>query len=195
MWPLDAAKSSVLVFVAAIAQVSIFSSVHLLGGTPDVLLLTLVAVALLRGSIYGAAAGFGGGLVVDTANLETLGVTSLLLTLAGYWIGRYGETTGRAAGRPHGQSQPGLGAAPPSRRLGTHAPFLSVAVVTFVYAVGSLALHFLLGEPAPARVVLLDTLFSNIFLNLILAWPVYTLSRRLLPVNPPERGQEVHLLG
>lgn len=174
MSPLDAAKSVVLVFVAAIAQVSIFSSVHLLGGTPDVLLLTLVAVALLRGPVYGAAAGFGGGLVVDTATLGTLGVTSLLLTLAGYWLGRYGETTGRDR---------------------THAPFLSVAVVTFVYAVGALALHFLLGEPAPARVVLLDTLFSNIFLNLILAWPVYTVSRRLLPLNPPERGREVHLLG
>jgi rod shape-determining protein MreD len=170
----DAAKGVVLVFVAAIAQVSIFSSIHLLGGTPNVLLVTLVAVALLRGSIYGAAAGFGAGLVVDTANLETLGVTSLLLTLAGYWIGRYGETTGQDR---------------------THAPFLSVAVVTFGYAVGSLALHFLLGEPAPARVVLLDTLFSNIFLNLILTWPVYALSRRLLPFNPPERSREVQLLG
>jgi rod shape-determining protein MreD len=174
MLPFDAAKIVVLVFVAAIAQVSIFSSVHILGGTPDVLLLTLVAVALLRGSVHGAVAGFGGGLVVDTANLGTLGVTSLLLTLAGYWIGRYGETAGRDR---------------------THAPFLSVAVVTFVYAVGALALHFLLGEPAPARVVLLDTLFSNILLNLILAWPVYTLARRLLPLHAAERGQEVHLLG
>ncbi len=163
-----------IVFVAAIAQVSIFSSVHLLGGRPDVLLLALVSVALLRGSTYGAAAGFGAGLVVDTANLDTLGLTSLLLTLAGYWIGRYGETAGRDR---------------------THAPFLSVAVITFGYAVGALALHFLLGEPAPARAVLLDTLFPNIFLNLLLTWPVYTLTRRLLPVRAPERAQQVHLLG
>src|SRR5262249_8834206 len=90
-----------LVFVASIAQVSIFSNVHVLGGRPDVLLLTLVSISLLRGPIWGAAAGFGAGLIVDTANLETLGVTSLLLTLAGYWIGRYGEAsrpgaTGRA---------------------------------------------------------------------------------------------------
>jgi hypothetical protein len=67
--------------------------------------------------------------------------------------------------------------------------------VTFVYALGSLALHFLLGEPAPARVVLLDTLFPNIFLNLLLTWPVYTLTRRLLPFQAPERKQEVQLLG
>ena len=31
----------------------------------------------------------------DLATFETIGVTSLLLTLTGYWIGRYGETTGR----------------------------------------------------------------------------------------------------
>jgi rod shape-determining protein MreD len=174
MSPLDVAKAVVLVFAAAIAQVSIFSGVHLLSGMPDVLLLTLVAVSLLRGPIYGAAAGFGAGLVVDTANLETLGVTSLLLTLAGYWIGRYGEAAGRDR---------------------NHAPFLSVAVVTFLYALGALALRFLLDEAAPARAVLLDTLFPSIFLNLFLAWPIYALCRRLLPAASAERTREVHLLG
>ncbi len=90
----DALKVGVLVFLAAILQVSVFSSVDILRGTPDLLLVTLVAVALLRGSVVGAAAGFWGGLVIDTANLATLGLTSLLLTLVGYWVGRYGETTG-----------------------------------------------------------------------------------------------------
>ena len=52
----------------------------------------------LRGATVGAVSGFAAGLIVDTATLGTLGVTSLLLTLAGYWAGRYGETTGR--GRP-----------------------------------------------------------------------------------------------
>lgn len=174
MSPFDVAKTSVLVFVAAIAQVSVFSGVHLLGGTPDVLLLTLIALALLRGPIYGAAAGFAAGLMVDTANLGTLGVTSLLLTLAGYWTGRYGESTGRDR---------------------NHAPFLSIAVATLLYAVGALALHFLLGEPAPARTVLLDTLFPSIFLNLLLTWPVYALCRRLLPPGVPARAHEVRLLG
>lgn len=134
-----------------------------LGGAPDLLLVTLVAVSLLRGSVAGAAAGFFAGLIVDTANLEILGVTSLLLTLAGYWIGRYGETTGRDR---------------------THAPFLAVAVVTVLYALGALALRFMLDEPAPARLVLLETLFQSIALNLILTWPVYWLVRRLLPPRP-----------
>lgn len=171
----DALKVGALVFLAAILQVSVFSSVDILRGTPDLLLVTLVAVALLRGSIVGAAAGFWGGLVIDTANLATLGVTSLLLTLVGYWVGRYGETTGRDR---------------------SHAPFSSVVVVTFLYALGALALHFVLGEPAPARVVLVDTLFQRIALNLILTLPAYALVRRLLPPSQRvERAREVHLLG
>ena len=94
------------------------------------MLLTLVAIALLRGSIFGAVAGFFAGLLVDTANLGTLGVTSLLLTIAGYWIGRYGETTGRDR---------------------AHAPFVSVAVVTVLVQFGALILHFVLGDPVSAQ--------------------------------------------
>ena len=86
-------------FLVAIMQVSAFSAISIGGGGPDVLLVTLVAIALLRGSITGAVAGFLAGLIVDVTTLGTLGLTSLLLTLAGYWAGRYGETTGR--GRPH----------------------------------------------------------------------------------------------
>src|SRR5262249_8143983 len=133
---LDLVKIAAIVFFAAILQVSVFSTVDVVGCTPDLLLVCLVAVALLRGSIVGAGAGFFGGLVIDTATLGTLGFTSLLLTVVGYWVGRYGETTGRDR---------------------SHAPFLAVGVVTVVYAVGALALHFMLGDPAPARAVLLDT--------------------------------------
>ena len=112
---LDSAKSAALVFVAAILQASVFSSVQILNGTPDLLLVAIICVALLRGPVVGALVGFWGGILLDTANLATLGVTSLLLTIAGYWTGRYGETTGRDR---------------------AHAPFVSVAVITFLYALG-----------------------------------------------------------
>jgi rod shape-determining protein MreD len=172
---LEPAKAALLVFVAAILQVTIFAQIDILGGYPDVLLLTLVAIALLRGSIYGAALGFFAGLVVDTANLGTLGVTSLLLTIAGYWIGRYGETTGRD-------------------RL--HAPFVSVAVATVLVQLGALILHYLLGDPVSAQRVLLQALPAKVLLNLILTLPVYALVRRLLALaSQPERATEVQLLG
>jgi rod shape-determining protein MreD len=132
-------------------------------------------MALLRGPIVGAAIGFWGGLLVDTANLGTLGVTSLLLTVAGYWIGRYGETTGRDR---------------------SHAPFVSVVVVTFLYALGSLAFHYVLGDPAPARTVLWSTLFQGIALNLILTWPVYALAMLLLPQQVGrERVERIQVVG
>jgi rod shape-determining protein MreD len=172
---LEPAKAALLMFVAAILQVTVFSQIDILGGYPDVVLLTLMAIALLRGSIYGAALGFFAGLIVDTANLGTLGVTSLLLTIAGYWIGRYGETTGRD-------------------RL--HAPFVSVAVATVLVQLGALILHYMLGDDVSARTVLLDTLPSKVLLNLVLTLPVYALVRRLLAVGKPvETVTEVRLLG
>ena len=120
------------------------------------MLVTLVAVSLLRGPIFGAGGGFSAGLLLDTANLGTLGVTSLLLTLAGYWIGRYGETTGRDR---------------------THAPLLSVAIVTILYAVGALALHFVLGDPVDAGRSSFARSSRASLLNLLLAFPVYALVR------------------
>jgi len=87
----DIAKGAAVLFVAAILQVTLLSQIDVFHGAPDLVLVTLVCVALLRGTIYGAAAGFGAGLVVDTATLQTLGVTSLLLIGVGYLAGRYRE--------------------------------------------------------------------------------------------------------
>ena len=83
----DAVKAAAVLFVAAIMQVSIFAQAHIFHGVPDLLLVTLVSVALLRGTIVGAAGGFFAGLLVDTATLGQLGLTSLVLTIAGYQLG------------------------------------------------------------------------------------------------------------
>lgn len=170
----DGVKAAALLFVAAIAQVSVFSQLHVFGAVPDVLLVLLVAIALLRGSIAGAVGGFLAGLVVDTATLGTMGLTSLVLTVSGYWIGRYGETTGRDR---------------------AHAPFLSIAVVTVLYEVGLLVVHFVLGESAPAGAVV-RSLVPAIVLNLIFTAPLYALVRRLLRSGEREElTAEVQLLG
>ena len=169
----DAAKAAGVLFVAAIVQVTLLSQIDVFHGAPDLVLVTLVSIALLRGTIFGAIAGFAVGFVVDTATLQTLGVTSLLLTIAGYWIGRYGETTGRDR---------------------THAPFVSVAVVTFLYSLGALILHYMLGDNVSASRVLLDAFPFELIFNLILTLPVYALCRRLF--RPPPTGlEEVQLLG
>jgi rod shape-determining protein MreD len=170
---MDAVKAALLLFVAVLAQVSIIGSYSPLGGTADLVLVVLLSVALLRGAVFGALAGFGAGLLLDIANLGTLGFTSLLLTVAGFWIGRYGETTARDR---------------------FHAPYVSVLVVTVLYAFGALALRFMLGEAVPAHAVI-AALPAGILWNLILTWPVYVHDRRLFPtISLSDRVHEVRLL-
>jgi rod shape-determining protein MreD len=169
---LSIAKAAALFFVVVILQVTIVASIGILGGSPDLVLVTLVAVSLTQGSIFGAVSGFWAGLLIDTARLGTLGFTSLLLTLAGFWIGRYGETTGRDR---------------------AHAPVVSVAVVTVLYALGSLVMHFLLREPASAKIALVDELPATIALNLLLTFPVFALVRLLF--KPAQRPPEVEFVG
>jgi rod shape-determining protein MreD len=162
----------VLLFLVVVIQLSIMAQVTILGGHPNLLLVTLVCVALMRGAIFGAVAGFSAGLLADSGVFATLGFTALLLTLAGYWTGRYGETTGRDR---------------------AHAPWLSIAVVTILYQIAALVLRFMLGQNAPAGEIF-SGLAPTIFLNLILTLPVYALLRRLLP--PPDwTPREVRLLG
>jgi rod shape-determining protein MreD len=175
MVAIDAAKVAALLFVAALLQVTVFASFDLTGGAPDVLLVTLAAVAFLRGPIYGALGGFFGGLIADVATLGTLGVTSLVLTVTGYWLGRYAETTGR------------------DRR---HAPLLAVFVATAVYAVGLFALHFVLGDDVSARLALWRALAPALVLNVLAAVPVFALCRRILTsTTAVARAREVTLVG
>jgi rod shape-determining protein MreD len=159
----DVLKTGIVFFAAVVVQVTIASSVAPGGGTADLVLVTLAAVALLRGAVFGAIAGFYAGFLLDAANLETLGVSSLLLTLAGYWIGRYGETTGRDR---------------------AHAPLVSIGVVTVLYVFGALALHAMLGESVSVQAGL-RALPAQILLNLLLTVPVYALVRRFFA--PPGR--------
>jgi rod shape-determining protein MreD len=149
-------RASVVVFVAAIVQVVLASSLVVGGGAPDVLLLVVVSMGLLRGSTGGAVAGFGGGLVVDLLTLETLGLTSLVLTLAGFWAGRYGETTARGRYLP---------------------PLLAAGVITVLAAGFALVLRYLLGESVTAQHVLVTALAPTLLLNLALVLPVYALVR------------------
>jgi len=165
---LDPVKAALVLFVSALVQVSVLSAYTPFGGTADLVLVVLLSIALLRGSIFGATAGFGAGLLIDIANLGTLGFTALLLTLSGFWIGRYGETTARDR---------------------FHAPYTSVAVVTVLYAFGALALRFVLGNPSPAGAVVAG-LPATVLLNLLLTLPVYALVRRLFP--PQTAGDRVH---
>ncbi len=166
-------RGSALLFVAVLVQAVIVPPYLFSGGAPDVLLLVVVSLGLLRGSVAGAGYGFAGGLLVDLLTLETLGVTSLVLTLAGFWAGRYAETTGRG------------------KRV---APLVAVAVITLLAAVFAFLLHYLLGEDVVARHVLVSVLVPTFVANLVLAYPVYLLVRAAVHEREtPEPAQKVEV--
>jgi rod shape-determining protein MreD len=152
-----------LVFLAAVIQVSTISGLRLLGAEPDLLLVTIVAISLVAGSLTGAVAGFFGGLLVDVMTLGTLGTTSIVLILVGYWGGRYGETTGR--GRPY-------------------APPVAAFALSVAAGLGGVAVHFLLGQPVSGREALL-TLIPSALLAALLVLPIHRLCRAL--IAPPQR--------
>jgi rod shape-determining protein MreD len=152
-------RALAIVAAAAFLQVVLVSSLVIEGGAPDLLLVVVIALGLLRGSIAGATLGFVGGLVVDFVTLGTLGVTSLVLTLAGFWAGRYGETTGR------------------DRRF---APVLAVGALTLLGGLFAYVLHYMLAEDVVARDALVTWLMPAFVLNVLLALPVHRLLRRLV---------------
>jgi rod shape-determining protein MreD len=167
---LDAVKAGIALLVAALVQVSIAGWIEVGEGRPDVPLVLLVSIALLRGPLFGAVAGFWAGLVLDVAVLETFGLTSLLLTVAGYWAGRFGDVTTRAS---------------------AHPPLIAVAVATVGVACSSAVLHFMLGESMPAGEFFVQVLLPSLALNMLLAYPLYGLASRLFPSPGRARRGEV----
>lgn len=85
----------VLALFTAIAQLSFFAQITILGSSPDFALLVVMSLGLLGGSVPGAVSGFSIGLLIDMLSFETLGATALTLLTVGYLAGRYRETLGR----------------------------------------------------------------------------------------------------
>jgi rod shape-determining protein MreD len=164
----DAVKAGALLLLAALVQVSIASTIEVAEGHPDVVLVLVVAVALLRGPTFGAVAGFWAGLVLDVVSLETLGLTSLLLTLAGYFAGRLGDVTTKSS---------------------AHPSLLAVGLGTIGVAVGSAVINFMLGSTLSAAQFFAGVLLPTLALNLLLAYPLYGLCRRLFQVEARERRE------
>ena len=163
-------RASALLFATVLIQAVIVPPYMVAGGAPDLLLLVVISLGLLRGSTAGAGYGFAGGLLLDLLTLDTLGLSSLVLTLAGFWAGRYGETTGRG------------------RRL---APLYSAAVITVLAALFAFLLHLLLGDEVVARHALVSVLVPTLLLNAALALPVHALVRAVVherePLGPAQR--------
>lgn len=78
-----------LVALALVIQVSVLARLQLPGAVPDLLLLTVLALALVYGHVGGCLVGFGAGLLADLAPPadHAVGRYALVLCVVGYAAG------------------------------------------------------------------------------------------------------------
>ncbi|MCF3122891.1 MULTISPECIES: rod shape-determining protein MreD [Streptomyces] len=81
--------STTLVVVALVIQVSVLARLQLPGAVPDLVLLTVLGLALVYGHVGGALIGFGAGLLSDLAPPadHAAGRYALVLCVIGYLAG------------------------------------------------------------------------------------------------------------
>jgi rod shape-determining protein MreD len=156
-----AALSIVLVFF----QIGVVSEVPVFGVNADLSPLLVAFVGLLCGSMLGAVAGFAVGLLVDVTLLQTLGLTSLVFTLIGYWSGRLRELRD------------------PQAAL---TPLLVGGAASAVALVGYSLMEFMLGVDAPVSFELLRQIVLGVVVNTIVALPTWAIVRRALERALPE---------
>jgi rod shape-determining protein MreD len=173
-----ALRLAALAFVAVVIQQAAVSQISIFGVSADLGPLVVMSVGLLAGSMAGAIMGFSTGLLVDIVLFQTLGVTSLLYIVIGYWSGRVRELLDPAHGL---------------------VPLAMGAAATAVAGFGMALIQFLLGVDAPVSVLLLQQIFITILVNTLIALPVYHLVRRILrptlPDDPRRRRRRAYTTG
>ncbi|MGP4111662.1 rod shape-determining protein MreD [Streptomyces sp. 4N509B] len=89
--------ATLLVVVALVIQVTLLARLQLPGAVPDLLLLTVLALALVYGHVGGALTGFAAGLLADLAPPadHAVGRYALVLCVVGYAAGLTKPETGQ----------------------------------------------------------------------------------------------------
>lgn len=171
-------RMAILAFVAVLLQLMFFAQVPVSGAIADLSPLVVMAVGLLCGAIAGATMGFSIGLMIDTALLQTMGLSSLVLIAVGYYAGRLRDTRD-----PQGTLAPiALGAA-------------AAAAATIGYGIA----QFMLGAEHPLNWPLVSATLSTIVLDALIAIPVVALVRRwltpVMPEDPRRRRRRAYTTG
>ena len=159
------ARVAALAVVVVFFQIGVVSEVPVFGVNADLTPLLVAFVGLLCGSMLGAVTGFAVGLLVDLALLQTLGLSSLVFTLIGYWAGRLRELRD------------------PQAAL---TPVLVGAAAAATSLVGYSLMEFLLGVDAPVSLDLLRQIVLGTLVDTIVALPMWAIVRRVLEGALPE---------
>jgi rod shape-determining protein MreD len=159
------ARVAALAVAVVFLQTGVVSEVPVFGVAIDLTPLVVGFVGLQCGSVAGAVAGFGIGLLVDLTLVQTLGLTSLIFTVIGYGTGRLRELRD------------------PQAAL---TPLLVGAAASVVSLVGYSLIEFLLGVDAPVSLDLLRQIVLGVVVNTIAAVPMWALVRRVLESALPD---------
>lgn len=152
------------VFVAALLQVGLAPYIAVGGVVPNLLLLVVVTLALVRGPAAGASAGFAAGLIFDLFGSGPVGPMALVLALVAY-----------VAGLLHEQMF----------AEGWLLPLTVLALASLSAEVAYGLILDLLGSPAPFWMAFVTKMFPGAVYNTALALIVYPwLARFLRPDRP-----------
>jgi rod shape-determining protein MreD len=171
-------RIAVLAVVVVFFQIGVVSEVPVFGVSVDLSPLLVAFVGLLCGSMVGAVSGFAVGLLVDLALVQTLGVSSLIFTIIGYWSGRLRELRD------------------PQAAL---APLLVGAAAAAASMIGYSLIEFLLGVDAPVSLELVRQIVLVVVVDTVVALPMWAIVRRslegALPDDPRRRRRRAYTTG
>ena len=154
-----ALRIAALMIGVVVLQVAFLSTLSVLGAPPNLIPVLVVSLGLLGGALVGAVCGFLTGFLLDSALLQTLGASSLVLLSVGYLAGRYRESfeiTSRMSAA------------------------LLAGGFTLLAATGFGAVQLMLGVEAPVGLIVVREIVVQALLAVLLALAAYPLIRRLL---------------
>jgi rod shape-determining protein MreD len=169
-----ALRVGLILLVAVLVQVSVVAQVPIFGARANLIPVAVAALALIGGSLTGAAAGFVAGLLLDLAAGMSLGGSSLVLTFVGYAIGRFAELRDVSHGL---------------------LPIAVAAAATLGYEVAYGAMTFMQDIEATVSVLVLRDMVVGVVLNALLALPLFALVRRIVSPLVPEGRFEARRRG
>jgi rod shape-determining protein MreD len=171
-------RIAVLSVIVVFAQTGVVSEITIFGVRIDLSPLLVVFVGYLCGAEIGAVVGFGVGLLVDLALLQTLGISSLIFTVIGYGAGRFRELRDPQ---------------------GALVPLLLGAIAAAVSMTGYSLVEFMLGVDAPVSWDLLRQIVFGVLVDVVVAVPFWAIVRRVLepslPDDPRRRRRRAYTTG
>jgi rod shape-determining protein MreD len=141
--------ATAFVVTALLVQVTILNRIPLPDGRPDLLVIVVVALALVRGPEYGAVAGFACGLMADVVPPadHTVGRLALAYAVVGYAAGLFEDAEERSV----------------------LATVLAVAAGSAVAVIGYAGVGALLGDERISLIALRTSLVATVIYDVVLA--------------------------